>query len=442
MAVVVPLVVVLIVVIWTLGVIGILHYKISILSAVLPSLITVIGIPNAIYLITKYHLEYIKSKKKILSLVHVIQKIGIVTVITNMNTAAGFFVLAFTNIVIMQEFGIVSGISVTVTFLISIVLIPIFLSFLPPPNPKQTKHIRSKFIAWAILKLDEWVHERRKTIYIVSAVVTIAGIVGIFFIKPVSFLVDDIPQTNSIHTDLTFLEKNFKGVMPFEIVINTHKKQGITRTATLKKIEGIQKKLETYPEISRSLSILDMFKFGRQALLSGKASEYTLPSREELMAIIDYTRRSEFTSLTGTFTIFDSTYSLARIKANIGDIGSIEIKRIISELDTFLTKEFVENNDPGSLTQDKSYKLFGEKDFRVKYKEKEYKNGEVFTVKGDSGYTILNGKGQVDYSDRYRITGTTKMFIKNNDYLVSNLIQNMFAAIIVIALMMVPLFRS
>lgn len=441
-AVIFPMVVVGIVAVWSVGFIGLLGFKITILTAVIPSLITVIGIPNSIYLLTKYHFEYKKSKNKMKSLVMVIQKIGVVTVMTNATTAVGFAVLAFTKIPPLREFGIVAGLSVATTFIISLMLIPIFFSFLPAPSWKQVRHTERRSLEKVIRFLDFITHRRRPVIYFATLVAIGLGFWGLYLLEPVSFVTDDIPKEQKIYSDLQSLESDFGGVMPFEIIVNTHRKTGITKTRTLKQLDEFQGRMSKIPQISRALSILDLVKFSRQALFSGVKKEYQVPSRDEMSILLNYIRKSGLDSLSGEAALFDSTFSIARITSSIEDLGSKKMKVIIDTLDKYLVDVFVENAKPGRLKPEETYKLFGPEGFVINYKGEEYKGGETFVTDTTRQYTIVSGEGKVDYSDRVKITGTTKIFIKSNEFLINNLIQSLFIAFIIIALMMAVLFGS
>lgn len=440
-----PLLVVAIVVVWGLGFMGLFGYKITILSGVLPALITVIGIPNSIYLLTKYHFEFRKTRNKIKSLVLVIQKIGIVTVMTNATTAVGFLVLATTDINMLRDFGLVAGISVVITFFISVMLIPIIFSFLPEPSPRHTKHTESVIIRKVIRWIDYTVSHFRWAIYVATGIIILFSIWGLFKLESYSRMVDDIPKEDKIYSDLGFLEDNFKGVMPFEVVVNTHVEKGIFKMAYLKKIDRAQEMIEAYPEMSRSLSIVDLLKFARQAWLSGVAAEYQLPISAEAQEIARIYGNSDLGGAMGTKVIFDSLQSKARISAQVRDVGSIRLSEIIDTLYQDLTQLFVLNTPSGRLEQGATYELYGSDTFRIEYAGKEYHGGERFTVAGDSAYRLLSDstvKGKVDYADRIKVTGTTRIFIKSNEYLVSNLIQSLIIAFIIIAVLMALLFGS
>ncbi|MCB0855571.1 MAG: MMPL family transporter, partial [Bacteroidetes bacterium] len=219
-----PMIVVGIVIIFSMGLIGLFDYKMSLITGVIPALVTVISIPNCVYLITKYHIEFRRTKNKLKSLILVIERIGIVTVMTNATTAVGLGVLAFTDIQPLKEFGIVAGLSVVSAFFISLLLIPIVLSFLPPPTPSQTRHLDRRTLEIVIRFLDRVVHRHRWVVYTISLFLTAFSAWGLLKVVPVAYIVDDVPRDSKLLTDLKYIEDRFNGALPFEILIDTQKK--------------------------------------------------------------------------------------------------------------------------------------------------------------------------------------------------------------------------
>ncbi len=443
-AVIFPMLVIGIVIVWSVGMMGLLGYKITILTGILPALVAVIGVPNSIYLLTKYHFEFKRTGNKMRALVNVIQKIGIVTVMTNATTAVGFGVLYFTRIQMLKEFGILAGLSVVVTFFISLLLIPIIFSFLPPPSSRHVKHTERKLLRGAIKFLDSTVQKRRWAVYGISVLLAGVAVLGMTQLEPRARVVDDLPNDEKVISDLRFFEKEFGGVMPFEIVINTHRKQGITRRSTLKRLDEFQAIMAGFPEISRAISILDLVKFGRQAFLSNVPEEYQLPSSEEYLAIQTFTKNSKMDSLFSEATIFDTAFSKVRIKASVQDVGAKRLSPIIDSLQQDLIDIFVVNQKPDRLKEGEKYKIWEGKDsFQIKYGSEVYLPGDIFTA-GDTSlkYEVLQGEGKIDFADKVIITGTTKIFIKSNDYLIRNLFQSLMIAFLVIAVLMALLFGS
>lgn len=385
-----PMMVVGSVIIFSLGLVGLFGFEIGVVMGIIPALVTVISIPNSVYLITKYHIEYRRTLNKMKSLVMVIEKIGIVTVMTNATTGIGLGVLAFTDNSQLREFGIVAGLSVVAAFFISLLLIPIVFSFLPAPNARQTRHLDGKGLGVVIRSLKKLVSNHRWAIYTVGVLLTGISLYGMFQVQPVAFIMDDMPQESKLIQDLRFVEDRFNGALPFEIFVDTHQRNGALKRRSLQKLEALQDSLQKYPSISRSISLADFAKFFNQAFFNGDRSYYELPSRNAYNFIADYARNSidVNNSLSLSKSLADSTLTVTRVSSSIKDIGSLKMEALIDSIETDLDSIFDKEN-----------------------------------------YTVF-------------VTGTSRIFIKNNEALIENLLRSLVIAFFVIAVIMGLLFRS
>jgi hypothetical protein len=364
-----------------------LGYKITILTALIPPLIVIIGIPNCIFLTNNFHREYKGHGNKIKAIARVIQHIGNATFLTNFNTALGFVTFAFVDSALLKEFGVLSSINVMQVFLLSMTVLPIFYSYIQPPKPKQTKHLDNK----RMMKLVEWqirmVSERRPWIYGLTVVIIGLSVWGMTKIRTTGNFTDDIPDSDRMIVDLKFFEQHFHGVMPFEITIDTKKKNGVMKLSTLRKINQLQEQLRKYPEFARPLSIAEVIKFSKQAFYNGDPSEYKLPNQEEIAFLLPYAQNTNLKS-SATRSFLDSNRQVTRISVQMADIGTTEMARITSDL------------------RPKVDSLFPAEKFDVKF------------------------------------TGTSIIFLKGTDYLIENLLLSLLAAIVLISGLMYFMFYS
>jgi predicted RND superfamily exporter protein len=387
-AVVFPLIIIAIIVVWVLGTLVLFDYRITLLTGLIPPVIVVIGIPNSVYLLNKYHQEFEKHGNKMMAISRVIQKIGVVTLITNFTTAVGFLVLMSTDIVILREFGIVAGLNIMATFVVSIILIPAVFSWLPQPNTKQLKHLKFKPLDLVLTQLDLWIYNHRKAIYVVTFLLVATGIIGAFQVKAVSYMVDDIPEDSEIRRDLAFFEENFNGIMPLEIVIDTGKRRGVLDVKNLQKIDELEAYLASHRDISLPFSIVSFVKASKQAFYNNNPERYSLPNSRERNFILRYMKNQS--DETGLFTSFvDSTFQTMRVSMQVADIGS-------HKMDSLLTNQIIPQVDS----------LFAGTEMEV------------------------------------IITGTTPIFIKGNNFLIDNLRFSLLLAFLFIAAIMVVLFRN
>jgi len=379
--------VVIVGVVWSLGTIALMGYKITILSGLIPPLIIVIGVPNCILLLNKYHTEYVKHGKQARSIARMIQRIGFTTFLANVTTAIGFFVFYFTNSSLLVEFGLVAAANVMSTYLLSLFLIPIIFSFLPPPKVKHTQHLQSPRINKLLEFVEEWVNDHHKTVYATVVVILLISFYGMTKLSTVGYVVDDLPKKDPVFVDMKFFEKNFHGVLPLELAIDTREAGNALQPATLQKINRLQKMLSQYPELSRPISIVEAVKFAYQAYKDGDEKYYILPGSLQLAELSGFIGDSK-----GKEQLFksfiDSTKQVTRVSVQMVDIGSIKMKKLVNELRPRIDSIF----DPQKYTT--------------------------------------------------TITGNSRIFLKGNDYLFENLVESILLAIFLITIIMVLLFMS
>ncbi len=334
-------------VVWSMGTIVLLGYKITILTALIPPLVVVIGIPNCVYLLNRYHYEYARNPNKMRSLLRMVDRMGIVTFFTNLTAAIGFGVFFFTKSVLLKEFGLVAGINILGLFFISLIFIPAFFSFLPPPNVRHTKYLESNWINKLLTGITNWVFSHRIWIYGTTILICVFSVLGVLRLRNDAHIVDDLPKSDKVSIDLKFFERNFKGVMPLEIVVDTRRKNGALSLDVLNRIDKLTKYLQQYPEIGKPLAVTEGIKFANQAYFDGDSSSYYVPG-DMLQAafIMPYLRtkgdgKSLFNKLLHSF--IDSTKQKARISVSMADVGSRRLPGLLDSIRPEVNRIFDSN---------------------------------------------------------------------------------------------------
>jgi predicted RND superfamily exporter protein len=391
-------------VLWSLGTMHLLGYKITLLNALIPPLIVVIGIPNCIYFLNKYHSSYRDIERsgdskagdiKSQALVEMITRMGIVTLFCNIAAAIGFAVFALTKSAILKEFGVVAGINIFALFVISLIIIPVFLSFLPSPKHRHTKYLDNKWLLSILDRLEIWSLNHRKAIYTITVLVLAASVAGMLRLKSEGFIVDDLPKTDKIYTDLKYFESNFEGVMPLEIVVDTKRKNGLRSNPlkTFEKIDQLSSFISADSEMSRPLSIVEGMKFARQAYYDGDSTNYGLPNSFDIAFLAQYLSTKASADTQSTFTrlvrsFMDSTRQRTRISVNMADVGSKRLEELLAKIDT------------------QSKKIFDTASYKI------------------------------------QLTGSSVTFLEGTSFIINGLKESIMWAFLLIALCMLYLFRS
>ena len=325
-------------VIWSLGLTHLFGYTITLLTALIPSLVVVIGIPNCIYFINKYHTSFLEKKDKSLAVIDMVSKMGIVTLFCNITAAIGFAVFAFTKSSILKEFGVVAGLSIMAIFFISFILLPSVLSLLPAPKPVQLKYLSSKWINAFLSRLVIWVFEYRKTVLAITFAVLIVAVAGIFRLKTVGYIVDDLPKKDKIYTDLSYFEKNFKGIMPLEIMITAKKSTGLRSLSAFEKIDSLSQYISEQEEMNRPLSVAEGLKFAKQGFYELDSTQYIMPNSFDGAFVSDYLRPGKDTSGKNNnfnsmmLSFMDSSRRSTRISISMADVGTQRLPVLLDEI--------------------------------------------------------------------------------------------------------------
>ena len=327
-----PILVVVMGVIWSIGTLVLFGYEITILTGLIPPLIVIIGIPNSILLLNKYHNELKKHGDKQKAMSITIERIAVTTLIANVTAAIGFGVLYFTGSELLMQFGSVAALNVMFTWLMCLCLIPIIFSYLPLPKGKaNTPHVPN-FLDHLLAKTDALVQQKSALIYIFTIILSIISFIGIYKININGYVVDDLPKNSQILTDLKFFEKNFEGILPLEISVDTKRKNGILSISTLSKIDKMERMISAYPEFSRSISLNTGLKYASQAFYNGDSAFYRLPTDIEKNFILAYAANSGKGNGNMLTNFVDKDKQTARISFQMADVGSKRLDALLLEL--------------------------------------------------------------------------------------------------------------
>ncbi|MEN9684712.1 MAG: hypothetical protein RLZZ28_498 [Bacteroidota bacterium] len=382
-------------VVWCLGTLVLFGYKITLLTALIPPLVVVIGIPNCIYFLNKYHTAYRDIQNKEEALITMVGRMGIVTLFCNIAAAIGFAVFALTHSDLLKEFGAVAGINIMALFLISLIFIPSVLSYLPPPKEKHTRYLDNALLEKILVKIEKWTFHHSRWVYGITLLITAFALIGIFRIKSEGFIVDDLPKNDKIYTDLKWFEQNFGGVMPLEIVVDTKRKKGIFRAKPIEKIDELSNYIAQNPATAKPLSFVEGLKFAKQAYFDGDSLSYALPYESDLLFMAPYLQsktdsnangKKGLTKLISSF--MDSSQQMARISINMKDIGSARLP--------VLLKDF----------EQKAQQIFDTASYKVTF------------------------------------TGSSISFLEGSSFIIKGLKESIFWAFLLITLCMLYLFRS
>ena len=371
------------------GIMGLLSYKITLFSALLPPLLIVIVVPNCIFFINKYHQEYAKDKDVKSALIHTVKKIGGVAFLTNATTALGFATFILTSSEALVHFGVAASINIFMVFLMSLTIIPVLYSYLSAPKERHYKHLNQKWLVKWIEWLVRTAEGNRRNVYVGALVLAVLGVIGMTKMQTTGNLTTDIHESDPLVTQMRFFEREMGGVVPLEIVIDTKEENGAEKSKVLKRVDRLQDALDTMKHLSRSLSLVDVLKFGRQAYYGGDPLFYALPNNQERTMIATSMPKldsKDLAFLTNGF--LDEPHQKLRVSVQVEDLTRPEMMGLVGRV------------------QSTADSIFDRASYNLSY------------------------------------TGASIIFLRSTKFLINNLVVSLLLAIMVISLLMAALFKT
>ena len=376
-------------VVGSFGVLGGLGYKLTLFSALIPPLLIVIAVPNCIFFINKYHQEFALHKDVDEAVAFTVKKIGGVALLTNLTTALGFSTFILTSSDALVHFGIAATINIIMVFVLSISILPVLYSWLPAPRPQHYKHLDQKWLSNGVLWLERVAQYHRRWVYLGSVLLAVIGGLGMLRMQTTGNITTDIDPSDPLVTQMKFFEQELGGVIPLEVIVNTRESGGINSSSVLRQVEEFQRSLDTLPNMSRSISVVDFLKFSRQAFYGGMPEFYELPSaaeRRQIAALLPSGAASANQALTSG--LIDKDNQRLRVTVQVQDLPRPEMIEVV--------KAIQHNADA------------------------------VFD------------REQVDVS----FSGAGLIFLRSTEFLIDNLMMSLVLAVVVISILMAGLFRS
>ena len=341
--VVLPMTSIFVTLIWVSALMAYLGITINLISYLTYILILIIGCSNCIHILMKYH-ECIEQEEGNIKLAvrRVIKELGGALFLTSLTTAVGFFSLMMTNIRITQEFGFVLGVGVILMFIVAIITIPIILLYLPAPSKHHIKRLISQSDSFSVDKIDASTRKFPYPILGLSILFLAISFIGLKSIDYNISILDDLRPGNSLYDDIMYVDKNFGGTLPLEIVISNFNLSATNKDSSsldnifnlefLTKADEFESKIEEISHIKKAISMNDYIKV--IANFWEPERGMVLPEYDE--DIYDYLDLAPSNIGTNLFnsdsTKYRITCRVGNIRSKVADSLKVEVQSIFDEV--------------------------------------------------------------------------------------------------------------
>lgn len=340
----IPQVVIVASLVWTVGGMGLFDEPINIILTVLPSILFVVCMSDVIHLVSRY-LDALRVEKDTFTAIKVaVKEVGMATFLTSLTTAIGFFSLYFVRVQPIQMFGIILGFGVMIAFFLTFLTLPILFYIFPGPKHVRTANPKNHFWKSFLEKSFLFVLKKRKGIIITSIIVVVVSIVGLLQVETNNFMMDDLKESEKMKQDFNFFDDTFGGIRPFELAVKVKgKDKEVWDKDIIQKLDSIETYLENEFGVTVKMSLPKVLKTLNRSSHAGNAEYYEIPTTNSKIRtfkrIVKVADKGKFVN-----SIIDSTERKTRISGTIPDLGNKLAREKTEKFYVFLKKNNLEQD--------------------------------------------------------------------------------------------------
>jgi predicted RND superfamily exporter protein len=334
----VPLIVVLLSMLWTVGLMALFGQPFNLLLTILPTIVFIVGVSDVIHIVSKYLDLLREGEEKINAIIKAFKEVGLATLLTSITTAVGFLTLIIAKIEPIQHFGMYSALGVMVAYVLAFTVLPSILVLSPKPQNKAVQ-IGGRFWKTYLNKLLYFVIKQKRYVIASTVLLFLLSLYGISKIEVNNFVLDDVKESNTMRKDFGFFEQNFSGVRPFEMQVDVvDASKTVFSKEVLREIEKLEEYLTNNYEVSSLVSPTSIVKVANYNMELGADDSFEVPSSKRKLKQIEKAVASSKESK--AFVTADLKQS--RISGRAKDLGS-KVFRVKTEN---LNKFIEENINP------------------------------------------------------------------------------------------------
>ncbi|MBW1894683.1 MAG: MMPL family transporter [Deltaproteobacteria bacterium] len=327
----------------TLGLMAIFNAYITLMSVVLPTFLVAVGIADSVHILSIFYRRFQQGSSKEDAISYAMGHSGLAIVMTSITTAAGLLSFSFSELSAIGNLGIFAAAGVILALVYTIIMLPALIAAIPIKFKETVKdEKRSAIMDRFLLFFTNLSTTHPKKILLICPFLFVLSIFFICRLELTHSMMRYFPDSFAVKQDALFIDKELRGMLTIEVVVDTKKENGIYEPLILNSIDKISKHLESIKQsdifVGKVFSITDILKETNQALHGNDSNHYTIPQDREIIA-------QEFLLFENSGSddleqIVDSKFSKTRITIKIPWVDLVIIDRFVKEVREIFRNEF------------------------------------------------------------------------------------------------------
>ena len=303
LGVLLPLFNILFCTIWTLGLMALFEVPVDLLTSVLPVFLFTICCSDAIHIMSEYYEQKRSGKSNREANRETMRLMVTPVVLTTVTTIATFLISTTTNIVSIRNFGIFMSVGLTAALIISLLLIPAWISLWGRDEKMQAKEHRESMLSlWLVRLCARLIARRRAALLLTLPVMALLSVLT-FFVDIEDSGIAYFKADSPVRVSDQFINAHVAGTAPGWIAIDSKTPRGVLTTDVVQFIDKLDRFLREQPEISYGYSLATYIKRMNLVLNDMDPAYLRVPEAREQVRSVDEEGREETFEVEGNALI-------------------------------------------------------------------------------------------------------------------------------------------
>jgi len=341
-----PLLIVMLTLISTMGLMALTGVPVTTVTMVLPSFILAVGVGDSVHVLAVFYRYLGKTGKKKDSIIHAMGHSGLAIAMTSLTTAAGLASFSTAEIASVANLGIFAGAGVMLALIYTIILIPALLAIIPIKAKSRPKDHRS-LLDRLLDRVTDFSTGHPRAIATVSAVLILFSLVVATRLNFSHDVLKWQPEKSSVRIATQKINDELKGSVTLEVILDTGRENGLYDPVILKKLDRLAREIEGIQQgnlfVGMASSVADILKEIHQALNENRPEFYSIPDNPKLIP-------QEFLLFENSGSddledVIDSRFQIARFTIKVPWLDALKYAPFLKDIEARFRAAFGQDSD-------------------------------------------------------------------------------------------------
>ncbi len=339
-SVLLPLLIVVLSMLCTLGLMALLDAPITVGTQILPAFLVAVGVCDAVHVLAVFYRRLEQGGDKEEAMAFTLGHSGLAILMTSLTTAGGLISFTAADLEPVAGLGVWAPVGVMLALVYTIVFLPALVAVVPirmPAGQREKGHDR---LGRVLVAMGDFAANRPWSVVAAATVILLVSFLGITRLHFSHNAINWFPEGDELRTGTLFMNERLGGAMVIELLVDSGGEDGLQDPALLDRLDEVRRYAEGLEvgdwSVSKTISLVDIVKESHQALNENRPDYYVIPRDRRLVA--QELLLFENSGSDDLADFVDPEFRTARVTMRVPWMDSLFYPPILIELDRSLRR--------------------------------------------------------------------------------------------------------